>query len=52
MTSDSSAGRTPDPATPQPLPAHERVVFLEPLAAGTTVVAGDFALVAGLEPQR
>ncbi|MFG2396843.1 LbetaH domain-containing protein [Streptomyces lydicus] len=33
---------TPDPSTVHRLPAHERVVFLKSLVAGTSVVVGDF----------
>ncbi|MGW6054128.1 hypothetical protein [Streptomyces sp. NPDC055189] len=42
MTSDPRTARTPDPATLPPLPAHNRVVVLTPLLAGTNAVAGDF----------
>ncbi|GGW62071.1 CatB-related O-acetyltransferase [Streptomyces galilaeus] len=33
---------TPDPATPHPLPAHERVVFLKPLVTSPSVVVGEY----------
>ncbi|MFI1696684.1 CatB-related O-acetyltransferase [Streptomyces bobili] len=33
---------TPDPSTPHPLPAHERVVFLKPLVTSPSVVVGEY----------